>query len=191
MTRIVEKVCCGLAIPMMCLGLIAFVASTLHIALFPNYRWWLGRIAGVVVSDDEVFIASFYDARIYKFSLDGKVLGWKQIEDGAFSIEREGDAIIVNRGSNRFPISDPKYRVRDSDMRSVQFVRTWYGHPQLVMTDIDGKRTSSLQPWYLTMVQPVYPGYIWPVIAFFFLLPVEWKRRRRRRDCEQAGETLP
>lgn len=169
----------ALAVVAWCLA-IAFILTTESFRWFDSRRWAVGSVDGVIASDDAVFVAESNHGRVYKFALDGTVIGWVDINGKPIRITRSGESIIVHYNSREWALDDPAFGVRDPGDVTAAIERTLWGHPLLVVRRADGNTKASLQPWYLTIVQSPYPGGVWPAAAIAFTLAAIWLRRRLR-----------
>ncbi len=153
-----------------------------------DLRWALGAVNGVVVSDDAVFVAASHN-RVYKFALDGTIIDWVGIDGGPIRITRSGESIVVEYSGNQWALEDPGFQPRDPIGFTASVESTWYGHPLLVVDRSKGKRTVSMQPWYMTLLQVPYPGGACVYVGLAFSLLAVWVRRRMRRL--KQGTSLP
>lgn len=128
-----------------------------------NVRWGLGSTNGVVVGKDGVFVAS--GARVYKFGLDGEMIKWVITPGAPIHITSADEHVIVHHGGESSPIGEAGFRVIDPGDMTATVERSWWGHPMLKVRDGTGVRVSSMQPWYLTLVQTPYPGVAWMLPA--------------------------
>lgn len=141
----------------------------------------LERMGGVIVSDDSVFVASWYDGRVYKFSFDGHLIGRSDGHDTPTRLTRRDGFVVVRSGSRERTLEDPAFRIRDPGGVMAEVERTWWGHPLLLVRRADGTTTRApLQPWYLTMIQTPYPGMLWFFIMVGLVAVAMWARRRLR-----------
>ena len=159
-----------------CLAL-AFIITVEFRRWATDQRWPLGRIGGVVVSNDAVFVGSWYDGRIYKFDLAGNLLGWTDIHGEPIWIMRRGESIIVHYSGREWPLRDPAFRASHPSGIQATVDDTWWGHPMLKVSRPNQITKVPLQPWYLTIIQSPYPGGLWLPVAFLFVLLAVWVRR--------------
>lgn len=165
---------------------LAFIVTNEAYFWLDRSRWAIGSIDGVVVSRDAVYIAEAHHGRVYKFDLDGNVVGWVDVHGQPIRITQEGRQVVVHYNRDERPINDPEFVVNDPGDVTATVTRSWWGHPSLEVHDSSGVRISSMQPWYLTLVQSPFPGGAWPATAIGLSLVAlfQYRRTEARRQCQ-------
>ncbi len=124
-----------------------------------------------MASNDAVFVASWYDGRVYKFSLSGELLSWYSINAEPISIVQREDKIVALHNNVETVIDARGFNIASNHDVVASVKRTWWGQSMLIVQQNGTEFTSPLQPWYLTLFQSPYPGGLWLPLAFvaFFL----------------------
>lgn len=163
-----------------CLAIVFILMTELQYQL-PSLRRPLDRIGGIIVSNDAVFLASWYAGRIYKFDFSGNLLNTIDVHGEPVWITQDGESVVVHYSGREWALDDPSFRVRNPGGTTATVERTWWGHPVLVVRRVGGMASrASLQPWYVTILRNTYPAALWIPIAFAFTLAALWLRRRLR-----------
>ncbi|MBI3406762.1 MAG: hypothetical protein HY040_00195 [Planctomycetes bacterium] len=139
------------------------------------------------MSEDAVFVASWYAHQIYKFDFEGNLLN-TFCQRGARSISKRDEFIVVHFAGKEQVLDDPAFRVKDPGATTAAVERTWWGHPLLVVRRADGVTTiAPLQPWYMTVLWNTYPGALWLPIAVVLGGVALWTRKRIRGLDQSAA----
>jgi hypothetical protein len=132
--------------------------------ILPHKLLPLGRVGGVISSDQAVFIGSCDTGRVYKYDMQGEIQSWYQVWGKPIRIRQSGRSILIQYSGKEHELSEPAFRIAH-DGPNVIFKHNWLGAPMLEIPSANGMTAEVyLQPWYLTVIQINYPGLLsWPL----------------------------
>ena len=172
----------ALAIAAGCLFIVTEVRDGFRRRWFADRQWPLGKVGGVIVSNDAVFVGAWYDGRVYKFGFDGRVLDWFDNHGAPIWIHQLGDSIVIHYSGRAWQLERPGFKVLSPPQgTSGEVLRTWYGHPLLRVRRPEGTTIVSLQPWHMTLFQHPYPAGMLVPLSLVLFFAARWASQKRKR----------